>query len=94
MLWWAFNWRGATDQQRLAKALQIGDGAAKALPETELEPVPVPAGWRRGQDRCVLLLDEIDKADPDLPNALLEVLGENRFTVALTGQVVECPAAR
>ena len=94
VLWWAFDWCGATDQQRLAKALQIGDDAANALPDTELEPVPVPAGWRRGQDRCVLLLDEIDKADPDLPNALLEVLGENRFTVALTGQVVECPAAR
>jgi MoxR-like ATPase len=28
---------------------------------------------------CVLLLDEIDKADSDLPNSLLEVLGNRSF---------------
>ena len=30
-------------------------------------------------DRVVVLIDEIDKADPDVPNALLEVLGSDRF---------------
>lgn len=30
---------------------------------------------------AVLLLDEIDKADPDVPNDLLVVLGEGRFVV-------------
>ena len=94
LLWWAFDWLGATVQQRQAQARRVGEQAAQALPLDELEPVPVPSGWSREQGRCVLLLDEIDKADPDLPNALLEVLGENRFTVALTGQVVECPPAR
>jgi MoxR-like ATPase len=29
---------------------------------------------------CVLLIDEIDKADSDLPNSLLEVLGNRGFT--------------
>lgn len=29
---------------------------------------------------CVLLIDEIDKAEMDLPNGLLEALGEGRFT--------------
>lgn len=29
---------------------------------------------------CVLLIDEIDKAEADLPNGLLEALGEGRFT--------------
>lgn len=29
---------------------------------------------------CVLLIDEIDKAEMDVPNGLLEALGEGRFT--------------
>ncbi|MFH8799741.1 AAA family ATPase [Streptomyces sp. NPDC017936] len=39
--------------------------------------------------RSVVLIDEIDKADPDLPNGLLVPLGARRFTVAQTGQRVE-----
>ena len=31
--------------------------------------------------RAVVLIDEIDKADPNVPNDLLEVLGTNRFRV-------------
>lgn len=30
---------------------------------------------------CVVLIDEIDKADSSVPNGLLEALGEGRFTV-------------
>jgi len=41
-------------------------------------------------DPAVVLIDEIDKADPDLPNNLLEVLGGLRFEVADTGQFVTC----
>jgi MoxR-like ATPase len=32
------------------------------------------------ENGCVLLIDEIDKAEADLPNGLLEALGERRFT--------------
>jgi MoxR-like ATPase len=39
--------------------------------------------------RSVVLIDEIDKADPDLPNGLLVPLGARRFTVAQTGQRIE-----
>lgn len=39
---------------------------------------------------AVVLVDEIDKADPDLPNNLLEVLGSLRFEVADTGHHVTC----
>ena len=35
------------------------------------------------QKRPVLLIDEIDKADPSLPNSLLEVLGNGGFEVPL-----------
>lgn len=41
-------------------------------------------------DPAVVLVDEIDKADPDLPNNLLEVLGGLRFGVADTGLQVDC----
>lgn len=41
-------------------------------------------------DPAVVLIDEIDKADPDLPNNLLEVLGGLRFEVADTGCRVTC----
>ncbi|MFC7738755.1 AAA family ATPase [Roseomonas sp. GCM10028921] len=41
----------------------------------------VPPGLRRGVAGTVALIDEIDKADPDVPNNLLEALGSLTFTV-------------
>ncbi len=38
---------------------------------------PDRGDWRKG---CVLLLDEIDKAEPEVPNGLLEALGAREFT--------------
>jgi MoxR-like ATPase len=35
----------------------------------------------RKDEDVVVLIDEIDKADPDLPNSLLETLGNGRFSV-------------
>ena len=47
------------------------------------------AGWYIPQKPgCVLLIDEIDKAPPDVPNALLEVLSEMKFLVTQTGVTV------
>jgi MoxR-like ATPase len=43
-------------------------------------PIPLydpPADTRNG---CVVLIDEIDKAESDVPNGLLEALGSGRFT--------------
>jgi len=37
---------------------------------------------------AVVLIDEIDKADPDMPNSLLVPLGSNRFRVQETGEEV------
>jgi MoxR-like ATPase len=51
--------------------------------------VPVPAALadpsegNKASDKAVVLLDEIDKADPDLPNDLLEPLDRRRFSLAL-----------
>jgi MoxR-like ATPase len=46
--------------------------------------------FERSQERegTVVLVDEIDKADPDVPNSLLEVLGNGRFTVDETGETI------
>ncbi|MCH9697136.1 MAG: MoxR family ATPase [Gammaproteobacteria bacterium] len=35
------------------------------------------------QNGCVILIDEIDKAESDVPNGLLEVLAEHQFTAPL-----------
>ncbi len=43
---------------------------------------------RAGRTVPVLLIDEIDKADADVPNALLEVLGNRSFTVPPLGDRV------
>jgi MoxR-like ATPase len=47
----------------------VGDSAPSA-----------PQGWNAG-DGAVLLIDEIDKAESDVPNGLLEALGTGSFPV-------------
>ena len=79
-------------QQRLVQALAHPGEAPKA--DADLAPVPVPAQWLPAEHRSVLLLDEIDKADPELPNSLLEAFAANGFTVPVTGQQVVCPHQR
>jgi MoxR-like ATPase len=49
----------------------------------EAQDAEVPSG-----SRGVLLIDEIDKADPDVPNALLRPLGDLAFVVEETGERV------
>jgi MoxR-like ATPase len=52
--------------------------AAKQVPAAGAEPPPQLDGgrWEKG---CVVLIDEIDKAESDVPNGLLEALGAQRF---------------
>jgi len=63
-LWWGFDW---------------DDASRHAIEHTGAEPRPVPEGTDTANGR-VVLIDEIDKADSDLPNGLLEALGLGRFT--------------
>ena len=80
-LWWAYAWDGA------CRWLQRSGQA-------DLPPVACPAKWSAAADRAVLLIDEIDKADPDLPNALLDVLANNGFRMPFGGGQVSCEAAQ
>lgn len=66
VLWWAFDWASA--QEQAAKCI-----SKVAVPES-------PEGWQPKQG-CVVLIDEIDKAETDLPNGLLETLGNGAFPV-------------
>lgn len=80
-LWWALNWG-------TAQAQQAGCWHGGAL-------VPAsPADWTP-QKGVVLLIDEIDKAEPDLPNGLLEAMANGAFDVPLLGITVKqdesCP---
>jgi MoxR-like ATPase len=75
VLWWALDQHSATDPLRLQD--DATDTAPAADPAARLDP-------------AVVLVDEIDKADPDLPNNLLEVLGGLRFEVADSGRHVTC----
>ncbi len=67
VLWWAFDLRSA--RQR---------GADGRLPATQeaADPSLIVSG-----SSAVVLIDEIDKADPDLPNNLLVPLGSMQFQV-------------
>lgn len=76
-IWWAFNWQGAAEQRAQARV----PGVAPQIPDDTWTPA-------RG---TVLLIDEIDKAEADLPNGLLEALGNGRFTVPPLGSVVARP---
>jgi len=64
-IWWALNWQSAKQQ--------LGD-----LNSPEPSPSE-PDDWQE-TDGVVILVDEIDKADRDLPNGLLEAFGSRKFT--------------
>jgi MoxR-like ATPase len=53
----------------------------------ELGGTPTPNEADKG---AVLLIDEIDKADPDLPNALLEPMANRRFSVSVLNEEISC----
>ena len=75
VLWWAFD--PETAEWRGAGPKTAG-----------VQKVDDP--WTgEASDRAVVLLDEIDKADPDVPNNLLVPLGSLRFQVEETGKVVD-----
>lgn len=69
-LWWVFD-------PELAKRR----GAPPGARVSEAEEPNRELNSRRDADRAVVLIDELDKADPDVPNALLVPLGSTRFHV-------------
>lgn len=87
-LWWALDYESAKAQLALAKgredsetadAKKRGKGAAASSEADDESGAPEkPKAWNAG-DGAVLLIDEIDKAESDVPNGLLEALADGSF---------------
>lgn len=70
------------------KAMWWGfDWTSAAAMKCQNQP-PEAAGTGKHENGAVILIDEIDKADVDLPNGLLEVLGNGGFTVPMIGRAI------
>lgn len=69
-LWWAFDWGNAAET--LATSSGVDD--ISSVWPSQPSPVCNPGNG------VVVLIDEIDKADSELPNGLLEALGSRQFT--------------
>ncbi|MDH6214833.1 AAA family ATPase [Streptomyces pseudovenezuelae] len=75
VLWWSLAPESAHTRGGLLKPLHRHD--------------PHERFYRQHRTKgAVVLIDEIDKADPDVPNSLLVPLGSQEFTVAETGTPV------
>ncbi|MCG6869389.1 MAG: MoxR family ATPase [Gammaproteobacteria bacterium] len=76
ILWWAYDresaFRRGADPDEYREVKERNDPRYQD---------PVEPGIAGGENNVVLLLDEIDKADPDVPNDLLEPMDSRRFHV-------------
>jgi len=88
-LWWAFSWDTAEAQSQSARI-------SVTRPQIPVHDFP-DENNKGGKENnyssdngCVLLLDEIDKADSDVPNGLLESLGNTGFQVPYREKPVTC----
>lgn len=74
VLWWVFGWNSATKQYNDVCRHKVY--RPQICDDGDLD------------NGIVLLIDEIDKAEPSLPNSLLEVLGNGGFEVPMLGETV------
>lgn len=80
---------------------RLADAQQKQLRRTDEKYVKPGRLWeamelmKKQEVTPVLLIDEIDKADSDVPNALLDVLGNRSFTVPyLNDRTIRAPDGR
>lgn len=81
VLWWGFDPASARTRGGAT------GGAAPRIPAAVADPATDSQG-------AVVLIDEIDKAEPELANDLLEPFDVDGFTVAETGRVVQRQRSR
>jgi len=75
VLWWAFDKDSAARRGLSTERFRELEDSSQSLTPATYDTINAEAR------RSVVLLDEIDKADPDVPNDLLEPLGSFRFRV-------------
>lgn len=85
-LWWIFNPESAANRGR---AEVPDDEKAEDLAEWYPEIENSAQSETAVSKGSVLLIDEIDKADPDVPNSLLVALGSMKFYVDIIDLSVE-----
>ena len=71
LFWWGFN--PSTAQYRGIEEVEVE--------EAGVSPLKLPDNFNLDAKGTVILLDEIDKAEPDLPNDLLEPIDNQYFTL-------------
>lgn len=81
ILWRALNPQGAAEQQAIWQKMAAGAVSTPREEAATLATTHTPAAG------TVVLLDEIDKADSDLPNSLLEVLANGGFALPWGGDL-------
>lgn len=81
VLWWVLDPTSARTR----------GAAGPRLPPEPREP-HAALNATRDPERAVVLIDELDKADPEVPNGLLVPLGSTRFRVRETGVEVSRPS--
>lgn len=88
VLWWAFD----ADSARRRGLAEDAFKAVGMYPADDptIDRANADNGEPNGDDpseRAVVLIDEIDKADPDMPNDLLVPLGSFRFDVVFASEL-------
>lgn len=81
LLWWAFDYHSAARQQAHYQSQEpLSEAELQQVSENVKPPGFYPENWQTHQG-YVVLIDEIDKGESDVPNGLLEVLANNQFLV-------------
>lgn len=88
ILWWAYNPDSAMRHGVSLDKYQAFLEKLKTDKDSRYQPPQNPAS-SAGETNVVLLLDEIDKADPDVPNDLLEPMDRRQFH--LFGEEIKAP---
>jgi MoxR-like ATPase len=93
-LWWLFSpatarRRGAPDSEAIVNAIDPG-----LWPLDYADPIDRVNREEVNSEPGVLLIDEIDKADPDFANNLLVPIGSRQFVVQETGTLVRLRGAQ
>ncbi|MFE0694001.1 AAA family ATPase [Streptomyces sp. NPDC058869] len=83
-LWWAFAPESAAAHARRGAQVRRGAPQRAHAQDEYRHPEQVRNEGRKAH-HSVVLIDEIDKADPDVPNGLLVPLASQEFTVAESG---------
>lgn len=80
VLWWVFNPNSARQRGFLEMSSAGREGIRRAAALAQ-DPNWEVNSTRKGEG-AVILIDELDKADPEVPNALLIPLSTNKFRIS------------